>query len=276
MKLKDKIALVTGAASGIGRATALLFAREGARVVVNDLDLAAAQKTVDEMGADGSSGLAVRADVSESAQVAAMFEEIDRALGGLDILVNNAGIAEATGDEMTKLNQRAEARINEALSGEGIRTPWDATAEMSDASWDRMIRVHLYGTFYCTRAAIPRITRRGGGSIINMASVAGLMGLEAAPHYSAAKAGMIGFTRAVAREVGSLGIRVNAICPGFIETPMTEPISPMLKMMALGQTPMGRWGDPKEVASNCLFLASEDSSYVTGQWLSPNGGLFTG
>jgi 3-oxoacyl-[acyl-carrier protein] reductase len=112
-----------------------------------------------------------------------------------------------------------------------------------------------------------------GGSIVNMSSVAGLQGLGGVPHYSAAKAGILGFTRAVAQEVGSRGIRVNAICPGFIETPMTEAVSPVLRMLAIGQTPLGRIGTPREVAQTALFLASDESSFITGQWLSPNGGL---
>jgi len=276
MKLKDKVALVTGGGSGLGRAIALLYAREGARVVVNDINLEAAQKTVEEMGDAKPRGLAVRADVSDSAQVKAMFDEIAKGFGRLDILVNNAGIAEATGEEMDRLNQKFEARVGETLSGQGVQTQWDVVGNMTDEAWLKMIGVHLNGTFFCTREAVKLMGGERGGVIINMSSVAGLMGLEAAPHYSAAKAGIIGFTRAVARELGSLNVRVNAVCPSFITTPMTEGISPMLKMMTSGQTPLGRWGEPDEVASVALFLASDDSSFITGQWISPNGGLFIG
>ena len=119
------------------------------------------------------------------------------------------------------------------------------------------------------------MSRRNRGAIINISSVAGLTGVEVAPHYGAAKAGVLGFTRSVAREVASRGIRVNAICPGWIDTPMNEPLPPTLKRLAITQTPLGRWGMPREVATTALFLASDDSSFFTGQWLSPNGGLLT-
>ena len=273
MKLKDRIALVTGGGSGIGRAIARLFAEEGARVVVNDLNLPAAEQTVAAMGA--ARGRAVRADVADSAQVRALFAEIEREFGALDILVNNAGIAPA-GTEREAIGGKAEARLAELLSGQGVQTHWDITQAMTDEAWRRMIAVHLDGTFFCTREALRFMSRRNRGVIINMSSVAALMGLENAPHYSAAKGGILAFTRAVAREVGSQGIRVNAICPGFIDTPMTAPISPLLRTAILGRTPLGRWGEPGEVATTALFLASDDSSFFTGQWLSPNGGLFTG
>jgi 3-oxoacyl-[acyl-carrier protein] reductase len=120
------------------------------------------------------------------------------------------------------------------------------------------------------------MARRNRGAIINMSSVAALMGLEASPHYSAAKGGILAFTRAVSREVASRGIRVNAICPGYIDTPMTKPMSPIMQRLLIARTPLGRWGEPEEIAATALFLASDDSSYFTGQWLSPNGGLFIG
>lgn len=274
MKLKDKVALITGGGSGIGRAIALAYAREGAQVVVNDINLDTARQTVEAMGDAKPRSLAIKADVSNSAEVRAMFDEVGRKLGRVDILVNNAGMAEVEPGDWGKLNERAEARINESLSGEGIKTAWDITREMSDESWLKIINTHLNGSFFCAREALKLMGE--GGAIINMSSVAGLMGLEAAPHYSAAKAGLIGFTRALARELGSLGIRVNAICPGWIETPMTDPMGPMLKMISIGQTPLGRFGTADEVARVALFLASDDGAFVTGQWLSPNGGLFTG
>jgi 3-oxoacyl-[acyl-carrier protein] reductase len=273
VRLRDRIALVTGAGSGIGRAIALLFAEEGARVAVNDIDSAAAEATVGAM-APGR-GRALAADVADSGQVRRMFTDLEREFGGLDILVNNAGIA-VTGGERETLAAKSEARLTEMLSGQGIHTQWDITQEMTDEAWHRMIGVHLHGTFYCTREALRLMSRRNQGAIINMSSVAALMGLENVPHYSAAKGGILAFTRAVAREVGSRGIRVNAICPGFIDTPMTAPIPLLTRMAVVSRTPLGRWGEPHEVAATALFLASDDSSFVTGQWLSPNGGLFTG
>ena len=267
MRLKDRLALITGAGSGIGRAVAELFANEGARILINDIDEDAANKTVAELG----SGMSLVADVADSDQVHEMFELIARDAGGLHVLVNNAGIGETAGMDTDEMNRKIESRITETMSGQGIQTHLDVTRDLPDEDWDRMLRVHLYGTFHCTREALKLMER--GGSIVNMSSVAGLQGLGGVPHYSAAKAGILGFTRAVAQEVGSRGIRVNAICPGFIETPMTDAVSPVLRMLAIGQTPLGRIGTPREVAQTALFLASDESSFITGQWLSPNGGL---
>jgi len=275
MKLTDRVALVTGGGSGLGRAIALLFAEEGARVVVNDVRLEVAEQTVSEMKGPAG-GRAIQADVAESAQVNAMFATIERELGALDILVNNAGIAVAPGDDRAEIGRKAEARIMEMVSGQGAQTHLDVTQNLSDESWRRMLAVHLDGTFFCTREAVRLMSQRNRGAIINLSSVAALMGLEAAPHYAAAKGGILAFTRAVARDVASRGIRVNAICPGYIDTPMTEPMSPLIRAAVIARTPLGRTGDPREVAATALFLASDDSSFFTGQWLSPNGGLFIG
>ncbi len=275
MKLTDKVALVTGGGSGIGRAIAHLFAQEGARVVVNDLRLDAAETTVTEL-ADPARGRAIQADVADSAQVTAMFAGIAREFGALDVLVNNAGIAVGPGDDRQAVQRKAEARIMEAVSGQGVRTHLDVTQNLTDEAWQRMLAVHLNGTFFCTREALRLMSPRNRGSIVNLSSVAALMGLEASPHYSAAKGGMLAFTRAVARDVASRGIRVNAICPGYIDTPMTEPMSPLVRAAVLSRTPLGRTGEPREVAATALFLACDDSSFFTGQWLSPNGGLFIG
>ncbi|MGH7353854.1 MAG: SDR family oxidoreductase [Candidatus Rokuibacteriota bacterium] len=276
MKLQDRVAVVTGGGSGIGRAIALRFAEEGARVVVNDLKKDAAEKTVAEIG--GGRGRAIAADVADSAQVCAMFEEVGRLHGGrLDILVNNAGIAETVDTNRGAISEKGAARMAEMFAGEGIKTHWDIVQNMSDAAWRQMLSVHLDGTFYCTREALKLMSvRDAGGAMVNISSVAALMGLETAVHYSAAKGGILAFTRAVAREVGSRGIRVNAICPGFIDTPMTRPIPELARASVIHRTPLGRWGLPEEVAATALFLASDESSFFTGQWLSPNGGLFTG
>ena len=278
MKLKDKVTLVTGAGSGIGRAIATLFAQEGARVIANDVNEKAARETVEALGAAGTGARAIQADVADSTQVKTMFAEVEREFGSLDVLVNNAGIGTAgtSPADLDRLRERSDTRIMEMLGGHGIQTHWDITQTMSDETWHRMIAVHLNGTFFCTREALRLMSRRDQGVIINLSSVAGLMGLENVPHYSAAKAGILGFTRAVAREVGSRKIRVNAICPGFIDTPMTQPMSDLMRRAVIGRTPLGRYAEPGEVAQTALFLASDDSSFFTGQWLSPNGGLFIG
>src|SRR6266705_5495662 len=248
MKLKDRVALVTGAGSGLGRAIALLFAEEGARVVVNDVRLEAAEKTVKEMQGPAR-GRAIQADVADVAQVKAMFTTLERELGGLDILVNNAGIAVGPGDDRPGISRKSEARIMEMVSGQGAQTHLDVTQNLSDESWRRMLAVHLDGTFFCTREALRLMSGKNRGAIINLSSVAALTGLEMAPHYSAAKGAILAFTRAVAKDVASRGIQMNAICPGYIDTPMTEPISPLIKKAMLARTPLGRTGDAREVAA---------------------------
>ena len=277
MRLKGKVAVITGAGSGIGRAIATLFAEEGARVIANDVNEQAALETVEMLGPGASGSRAIQADVADSGEVKAMFAEVEREYGSLDVLVNNAGIGSAGISEADrdKLRDRSDARIMELVSGQGIHTHLDITQEMTDEAWHRMIAVHLNGTFFCTREALRLMSRRDQGSIVNMSSVAA-WGLESVPHYSAAKAGILGFTRAVAREVGSRKIRVNAICPGFIDTPMTQPMTDLMRKATISRTPLGRYAEPREVAQTALFLASDDSSFFTGQWLSPNGGLFIG
>jgi 3-oxoacyl-[acyl-carrier protein] reductase len=271
MRLEGRTALVTGGGSGIGRAIARRFVAEGARVIVNDISKETAERTAGELGGPAR---ALVADVADSGQVRAMFEEVERAFGGLDVLVNNAGIGEVDRGGREAFHARAQARITEMMAGH-VRTHWDVTQALSDEAWARMLAVHLNGTFYCTREALTLMSRVDRGAIVNVSSVAGLMGIEVAPHYGAAKAGILGFTRSVAREVASRGIRVNAICPGWIDTPILDPLPPMVRMLAERQTPLGRLGTPEEVAAVALFLASDEASFVTGQWLSPNGGLLT-
>jgi len=275
MKLKDRIALVTGGGSGLGRAISLLFAEEGAHVIVNELRLETAEQTVASMKGPAG-GRAIQADVADSAQVKAMFATIEREVGGVDILVNNAGIAFGPGDDRAEVNRKSETMIMELLSGQGGQTHLDVTQNLSDESWRRMLAVHVDGTFYCTREALKLMSRKNRGAIVNLSSVAALTGLEVVPHYSAAKGAILAFTRAVAKDVASRGIRVNAICPGYIDTPMTERMSPLIRTAVIARTPLRRTGEPHEVAATALFLVSDDSSFFTGQWLSPNGGLFIG
>src|SRR5436309_2397017 len=232
MKLKDRVALVTGGGSGLGRAISLLFAEEGAHVIVNELSLETAEQTVSSM--KGPAGRrAIQADVADSAQVKAMFATVEREVGGLDILVNNAGIAFGPGDDRAEVGRKSEALVMELLSGQGGQTHLDITQNLSDESWRRMLAVHVDGTFFCTREALRLMSRKNRGAIVNLSSVAALTGLEVVPHYSAAKGAILAFTRAVARDVASRGIRVNAICPGYIDTPMTERMSPLIRAAVL-------------------------------------------
>lgn len=275
MKLDNRIALITGAGSGIGRGIALLFAQEGAAVIVNDVNSRAAEETIQQMSAGKDKAWAAPADVSDSAQVKRMFADITAHHGKLDILVNNAGIGEADPSKRDEINRRVDAQFAEIRTGT-IQTHLDVTQEMTDEAWHRMIGVHLNGTFFCTREALKLMSPRKQGSIINMASIAALGGFATASHYGAAKGGILSFTRSVAQEVASRNIRVNAICPGLISTPMVDIFSPTMRAALLMRIPMHRPGNPHEVATTALFLASDDGSYYTGQWLSPNGGLFIG
>jgi 3-oxoacyl-[acyl-carrier protein] reductase len=240
MKLEGRVAWVTGGGSGLGRAISERFAAEGARVAVNDLRPETAKETVERL--PGSGHLALAGDISDSARVAEMGEEIAKTCGRLDVLVNNAGVDRTPGDATDK------------LLATGSITP-----HMSDEGWTRMLAIHLNGAFFCARAAVVQMLEQGSGSIVNMSSIA-----------------LLGFTRALAREVGARGIRVNAICPGAIETPMTQNVpAPVMKGM-IAATPLRRMGTADEIAAAALFLASDESSFITGQWLSPNGGIFIG
>ncbi len=194
--------------------------------------------------------------------------------------MNNAGVGEGS-EKWDEMNRKGEARLREVMSGQPVQTHWDVTQEMTDEQRHRMIGVHLNGTFFCTREALklmsrPRSDGKTRGVIVNMSSVAALEGIPVASHYGAVKGGILSFTRSVAHEAASRNIRVNAICPGFVETPMTQGVSPIMRMVYLNRIPLGRWAQSEEIASTALFLASDDSSYYTGQWLSPNGGLFIG
>lgn len=263
-RLKNKVALITGGARGLGEAMAKKFHEEGARVIINDLNLEAAQRAAEPM-----QGHAIAADVSNSDEVTRMFEEVGEYAGHLDILVNNAGISgqEDNPESRTKMEQRLQA----AAAGEVTHN--DAILEMTDAEWDRMIAVHMRGTFLCTREGLKQMISQPTGSIINIASVMGTFGRPGAIHYSAAKSGIMGFTRALAHEMASRKIRVNAIAPGWIETEMTAPLE-MMRPALEAQTPLGSFGEPDDIAWAAVYLASEESKYVTGQVISPNGGWY--
>jgi 3-oxoacyl-[acyl-carrier protein] reductase len=273
MKLEGKVTLVTGGGSGIGRAISLAFAREGASVAVNDIRGEGIDETIRAMGEAAARALPVVADVADSSAVRKMFASLLARFGTIDVLVNNAGIGEVSGQgEIERMNRIAEAQAREMMAGGPIRTRWEVTQSLDDGVFERMIRVHLFGTFHCTREALKIMEPKGYGRIVNISSVAGTSGLEGAPHYSAAKAGILGFTRSVAREVGLAGITVNAIAPGYVETPMTEPLSPVVKQMWMMNTPLKTSGKPEDIAAAALYLASDDARFLTGQIVSPNGG----
>ena len=270
-RLEGKIALVTGGASGIGRSICLHFAKEGATIVCNDITVETAQKVLDECG-QSKQGLAVKADVSKSRQVVAMFEKINKKYGRLDVLVNNAGIGLDNPVVRARFNKVLGQQQAELAKDGKIKTSLEATQNLTDEDWDRMLGVHLNGTFYCTREALKLMEKQGAGKIVNIASICGMTGCAGAPHYSAAKAGIMGLTRSVAREVIVRGVNVNAIAPGYIDTPMTQAVSDTVRRAIELATPAGQFGSPQDVANLAVYLASEESNFVVGQVMSPNGG----
>lgn len=275
MKLHGKTAFVTGAGSGLGAAICRLFASEGARIAVTDIDLESAEKVAGECNAHTPGSAAIHCDVSRSSSVREAFEAFDSKLGELDILVNNAGIIHNDPSYLEALQSESQAQMMELITAGRVSTHMDLIERISDEMFDRMMRIHMYGTFYCTREALPRLRRGGrGGRILNMGSIMGSASLAGAPDYCAAKGAILAFTRATAREAASYGVLVNAIAPGYIDTPLLSPLEEAQKRMIAMQTPLGRLGEAGEIAAAALFLAGPDSTFVTGQVLSPNGGIY--
>jgi len=245
LELEGKVALITGAAQGIGRAIALLLASNGADIVVSDINLEKAKETSKEIEAMGRRSIAIKVDVSKAEEVEQMVEKVINEFGKIDILVNNAGI---TRDKLI--------------------------LRMTEEDWDLVLNVNLKGTFNCTKAVIRHMSKQRSGKIVNIASVSGEMGNPGQANYSASKAGVIGFTKTIAREFAQRGINVNAIAPGYIETPMTEVLPEKVKEELKKMIPMERLGQPEDVAQAVLFLVSERSNYITGQVLNVNGGIY--
>ena len=239
-KLQGRRAAVTGAASGIGRGIAETFAAAGARVAILDRDIAAARAVAAGIG---DAALAFACDVADEASVASAFAAIEAEFGGVDILVNNAGVLRDT--------------------------PF---AAMTVSEWDRVMGVNLRGTFLCTQQVVPGMKARGWGRIINLGSQLAHKGAAELTHYVASKAGVIGFTKALAHELARDGITVNAICPGIIETPMSAGVPPEVKAMVAAKLPIGRFGRVDEVTGAALLLASDEGSYFIGATLNMNGG----
>jgi 2-hydroxycyclohexanecarboxyl-CoA dehydrogenase len=246
MALKDKIAVVTGGGSGIGRAIALRLARDGCHVAIWDRDVSGGRRVAEEVAALGRKSEAFEVDVASFRDAESAADRVHREFGKVEVLVNNAGYGEIV-----------------------------PLARMTESQWDKMIAVHLKGTFNCTRVVVQDMIDAHWGRVVSVSSVAGLRGAAGFVHYSAAKAGIAGFSKALALELGSNGITVNAIAPGLIETPILEgaalgkaTIAAMVK-----HTPVGRIGVPDDIAACAAYLVSEEASFVTGQILSPNGGM---
>jgi 3-oxoacyl-[acyl-carrier protein] reductase len=263
--MDGKIALVTGGGSGLGAAVAARLAADGAVVVVNDVNGAAAEQVAAELGGKASASVF---DVADAAAVDAAVDAIVAEHGRLDVLVNNAGIAPSR----PEVRARGMANMAARMAG-GEVVPLEATSTLTDAEWDRMIRIHLYGTFFCTRAALRHMERQRSGAVVNMASIAGLTGIPSAPDYSAAKGGIIAFTKSVAGEVAALGIRVNAVAPAYIDTPLLADFDDMLRQFVAMRTATGRLGKPEEVAEVVRFLAGDESSYCVGEVYPVTGGF---
>ena len=272
MRLENKIALVTGAGSGIGKAIALAFAREGAKVAVNDLLPEGVEATLAEIGKIGAEGLGVPGDVTKPQEVKDMFSKVLGKFGTLDILVNNAGIAHTSNE----VKARADKAIQEIMTTGKTTISMEATRTKTDETWNKVLTTHLWGTFYCTREALNIMEPKRYGKIVNMASVAGIRGLPGAPDYSAAKGGIIAFTKSVAREVIPVGVYVNAIAPGWVDTPLLGPATTTDTMRAIytAQTRLGRFGTPEEIALLAVYLASDESSFTAAQVICPDGGSY--
>ncbi|HEV2474708.1 MAG TPA: 3-oxoacyl-[acyl-carrier-protein] reductase [Chthonomonadales bacterium] len=246
MKLTDKVAVVSGGGRGIGRAICLRLAQEGAAVVVNySRSAEAAEQTANEIARAGGQALALRADVCSGEEIAGLVSQVIERFQRIDVLVNNAGITR------DKLLMR-----------------------MTEADWDDVLDTNLKGVFLLSKAVVPYMVKQRSGVIVNIGSVVGAIGAPGQANYAASKAGLAGFTKSLARELGSRNIRVNTVAPGFIETEMTDSLKPEYKDEIKRKVALGRFGDAAEVASVTAFLCSPDAAYIHGQVLSVDGGIF--
>lgn len=245
--MKNKAVIVTGAASGIGEATAKLFAEHGAKVVVSDIDEEGGRKVAEAIKKAGGEAMFVKTDVSDAAAMKALVAATVEAYGGLDAAINNAGIS-------------------------GVQA---GVAELSEAAWEQTINVNLNGVFYGMKYQIEAMLQRGGGSIVNVSSILGAVGFEGAAAYVAAKHGLLGLTKVAALEYSGHGVRVNAVGPAFIDTPLLAALDDNMKKMLVGMHPIGRLGRSEEVAELIFWLASDKASFVTGSYHPIDGGYLS-
>jgi 3-oxoacyl-[acyl-carrier protein] reductase len=243
-RLEKKVAIITGAGSGIGRETALLFAKEGAKVVVADISERGGMETVEEIKGAGGEGVFIRLDVSSIEQAKQMVKETHERYGRIDILIVNAGI------------------VLDAL-----------LTKMTEEQWDRVINVNLKGAFNCIKAVVDVMINQGSGVIINASSIVGIYGNIGQANYASAKAGLIGMTKSLAKELGRKGIRINAVAPGFIRTPMVGGVPEKVLEMVKERTPLRRLGEPRDIAYAYLFLASDEAGFINGAVIPVDGGL---
>jgi 3-oxoacyl-[acyl-carrier protein] reductase len=243
MRLKDKVAIITGSARGIGQATALKFAAEGARVVVCDLDRKAVDEVVAEIVAEGGRAIGFTMNVTDKPSIAAVVKGVMDKYGRIDVLVNNAGIVD---DAMFR--------------------------KMSDEQFDRVIDINLKGTYNCARAVVDIMIAQNAGVILNASSVVGLYGNFGQTNYAASKFGVIGMAKTWARELGRKGIRANAVCPGFVETTILKSIPEKVMQAMIDRVPLGRLAKPEEIANTYAFLASDEASYINGAVIEVSGG----
>jgi 3-oxoacyl-[acyl-carrier protein] reductase len=266
--LENQVAFITGGGSGLGAAAARRLAADGAFIAINDLDPDAAEKVALEVG-----GLAYAFDVTDSKAFTSAVDDCAKKMGRLDIMINNAGIAP---QDTASKTDRMVANMEKRMSGDlASMEPMNYVQDLTDENWDRMIKVHLYGAFYGCRAALAHMQPQHSGRIINISSVLGLYPAAGAPHYSVAKAGIITLTKSVAAEVAGLGINVNAVCPGYIKTPLLTPFSEMMLAGITMRIGKGRLGEPEELAEMIRFLSGPESEYCTGDVFNVSGG-YTG
>ena len=249
MRLANKVAIITGSAGGMGQAAAMLFAQEGASVVVTDVVVDSGEETVKDIKSAGGTALFVKADVSKENEVKALVDAAIAAFGRVDILYNNAGIMPSSDGSVTDLGEEL---------------------------WDRILDVNLKSTFLCTKYTIPHMVRQGQGSIINIASFVAFMGCTVPQDaYTASKGGLIALTKSLAVQYGRQGVRCNAICPGPIETPLLRDLwkNEEERNLRLNRIPLGRFGEARDIIYMALYLASDESSWTTGSWLTVDGGI---